>query len=89
MTPEERAGKVAAAPGSAEDPSVLIAAAIREAFTDERERCARIVDTELEPGEALPWRYRLQALLRPDRFARELVGGVRRSIARRIRGAAR
>jgi hypothetical protein len=52
MTPDERAEKVYAALGSAANPVTLIADAIREAVTEERERCATAAEAEREPKEA-------------------------------------
>jgi hypothetical protein len=85
MTPDERAANVYAALGSAETPVTLIADAIREAVTEERERCATAAEAEREPEEAMPWRYWLRALLRPERVARRVMWAVRTSIAARIR----
>jgi hypothetical protein len=87
MTSEERAAKLAAALGAAENPQPMIAEAIRAAVAEERERCARIAETDDEPDDRMPWRYRLRYLLRPERLARAVMQAVRFTIAERIRAS--
>ena len=82
---EEEIAELWASLCSAQDPITLLRETLVRVVAEERERCACVAETDADPDERMPWRYRLRFRLRPETMARTVINGVRRSIAARIR----